>query len=104
MRGRETRRRAKPEGQDRHRKDDRGEQKTKAGEHGRGFRLWRGAWIGPLRLEGNAVTTKPASHAADQADSRISQRFDAVRYKICGRRSRSGGRAVFLRRGGLVTA
>ena len=39
MRGAQQGRRAKPEDQDRHRQDDRGEQETKTGEHGREFRL-----------------------------------------------------------------
>ena len=39
MRGAQQRRGAKPEHQDRHRQYDRGEQKTKTGEHGREFRL-----------------------------------------------------------------
>ena len=39
MRGAQQSGGAKPEHQDRHRKDDRGEQETKTGEHGREFRL-----------------------------------------------------------------
>jgi len=76
--------RAKPEDQNRHRQDDRREQKPKTGEHGRQFRLaQRGCRA--VDAEGNAVTTQETRIlTANQADSRVSQRLEAVCYKMGG--------------------
>src|SRR5206468_2200035 len=82
MRGTEQGRGAKPEDQDGHRQHDGGKQKAKTGEHGRVFPAWpRGCRA--VDAKGNAVTTeRPSFAAANQADSRISQRLEPVCYKI----------------------